>query len=207
MFTVGVVLMFISSDSVRQFVQSTPALVWGSFAGAILFMCVISCCTSFARTSPWNILLLIGETLTQSYLVGVFSSYYDTHDLIVAILLTVFIVVSLTMFSCQSRYDFNRAETYIFAGVLIAVGFGFMSIILCTAMTCNGVSLLFSLLWVIVFSMYLIYDTQRVINGTHPRRFANNEYVFAAISLYLDVISIFACFLNSSGGGSSNEGS
>ena len=43
----------------------------------------------------------------------------------------------------------------------------------------------------ILFSFYLVYDTQMMMGGDHKYSISPEEYVFAALALYLDIINIF----------------
>lgn len=42
----------------------------------------------------------------------------------------------------------------------------------------------------IIFSAYIIYDTNKLIN-----KYSYDEYIWAAVSLYLDVINLFLSLL------------
>merc|ERR1712227_881209 len=48
-----------------------------------------------------------------------------------------------------------------------------------------------SLLGVIVFTFYIIYDTPRRIGGKHKTQFSVDDYASAAFQLYLDIINVF----------------
>ena len=43
----------------------------------------------------------------------------------------------------------------------------------------------------IIFSLYIVYDTDNLI-----KRFDYDEYIWASISLYLDIINLFLSLLN-----------
>lgn len=45
------------------------------------------------------------------------------------------------------------------------------------------------------FQQYLVVDTQMIVGGTHSVRIDAEEYIFAALTLYLDVINIFLFIL------------
>ena len=55
-----------------------------------------------------------------------------------------------------------------------------------------------------VFSLYLIYDTQLMMIGKHKYSLSPEEYVFAALNLYLDVTQLFMYILMAVGGGRSD---
>lgn len=43
----------------------------------------------------------------------------------------------------------------------------------------------------LLFSFYLIYDTQLMMGGNHKYSISPEEYVFASLNIYLDIIMIF----------------
>jgi FtsH-binding integral membrane protein len=48
----------------------------------------------------------------------------------------------------------------------------------------------------LIFSMYIVYDTQLMMGGKHKYSISPEEYVFASLSLYLDVINLFLYILS-----------
>ena len=47
-----------------------------------------------------------------------------------------------------------------------------------------------------LFSFYIVYDTQLIVGGKHRKiMFHIDDYVLAAVSLYLDVINLFLMIL------------
>ena len=52
----------------------------------------------------------------------------------------------------------------------------------------------------LVFSLYLIFDTQLMLGGKHKYAVSPEEYIFAALNLYLDVINLFYMLLLIIGG-------
>lgn len=56
-------------------------------------------------------------------------------------------------------------------------------------------TLVYASLGALLFSLYLIYDTQLMLGGKHKYTISPEEYVFAALNLYLDIINIFIYIL------------
>lgn len=56
-------------------------------------------------------------------------------------------------------------------------------------------TLVYASLGALLFSVYLIYDTQLMLGGKHKYTISPEEYVFAALNLYLDIINIFVYIL------------
>ena len=46
-----------------------------------------------------------------------------------------------------------------------------------------------------VFSLFIVYDTQLILGGNHAQQFGIDEYVFAALNLYVDIIQLFLMLL------------
>ena len=56
----------------------------------------------------------------------------------------------------------------------------------------------------VVFSLYLVYDTQLMMGGKHKYSLSPEEYIFAALNIYLDVINLFMYILMIVGGSRSD---
>ena len=52
----------------------------------------------------------------------------------------------------------------------------------------------------VIFSLYIIYDTQIMLGGNHKYSLSPEEYIFAALNLYLDIINLFMYLLSIFGG-------
>lgn len=66
------------------------------------------------------------------------------------------------------------------------LGFG----IACIFITSPILQLIYSALATIMFSIYLIYDTQMVV-GKQDRAFSLDDAYLAALHLYMDVVQLF----------------
>lgn len=56
--------------------------------------------------------------------------------------------------------------------------------------------MVYSCLGALLFAFYLVYDTQLLIGGNHKLSISPEEYVFAALTLYLDIVNIFMYILS-----------
>ncbi|KAI0120662.1 inhibitor of apoptosis-promoting Bax1-domain-containing protein [Xylariales sp. AK1849] len=172
------------SDSYRTWIQSHPALVWISMFGAIAFMLL----TYWKRKSyPTNLLFLSGFTLLEAYTISVVVSFYQTKIVLEAVLLTGGIFIFLTLFACQTKYDFTSWMPYLFGGLWGLILFGFMSAFFPYSSTGE---LIYGGLAALIFSGYILVDTQLIIRHHHVE-----EEIAAAISLYLDILNLFLAIL------------
>ena len=44
-------------------------------------------------------------------------------------------------------------------------------------------------------SLYIVYDTQLMVGGSHKYSLSPEEYVFASLNLYLDIVNLFMYLL------------
>lgn len=47
----------------------------------------------------------------------------------------------------------------------------------------------------VLFGIYLVFDTQMMLGGKHKYAISPEEYIFAALNLYLDVVNLFLYIL------------
>ncbi|EAA35821.1 UPF0005-domain-containing protein [Neurospora crassa] len=172
------------SDGYRNWIQSHPAMIWVSFAGALVFMLL----TFWKRQSyPTNLLFLSGFTLLEAYTISVCVSFFDSTTVLLAVVITAGIFVFLTAFACQTKYDFTSWMPYLGGALwgLIITGFiyAFLPHTSTSELVYGGVAAL-------VFSGYILVDTQLVMRKYHVE-----EEIAAAISLYLDILNLFLAIL------------
>ncbi|KAI5860636.1 transmembrane BAX inhibitor motif-containing protein [Durotheca rogersii] len=177
----------------KIWIQSHPALVWLSLIGSLGFLLL----TYWKRKSyPTNLLFLSGFTLFEAYAISVVVSFFETRIVLNAVILTGGIFVFLTLFACQTKYDFTSWMPYLFGALWGLLLFGFMMIFFQNSSTGE---LIYGGLSALIFSAYILVDTQLVIRKHHVE-----EEIAAAISLYLDIINLFLAILRILNSQSSN---
>jgi FtsH-binding integral membrane protein len=182
--TAGVSALTFFSEGYKAWIQSHPALVWVSLIGAMVFMGL----TFWKRKSyPTNLLFLSLFTLAEAYTVSVIVSFYKTSIVLNAVFLTTGIFIFLTLFACQTKYDFTSWMPYLFGALWGVFLFGFMAMFFSYSST---VELIYGGVCALLFSGYILVDTQMVLRKHHVE-----EEIAAAISLYLDIINLFLAIL------------
>lgn len=192
--TLAIVSLFIFCDPVRNYIQSNPGWYWASYAVFFVTYLTLSCCSTPRRLFPWNLILLGIFTLSLAYMTGMLSSYYNTKSVIMCLGITAVVCLTVTVFSFQTKIDVTSYQ-----GVLL---------VFCMVMFISGLVLAFVLpygclpwmhavygaLGAILFTMFLAFDTQ-LLMGNKRYSMSPEEYVFATLNIYLDVIYIFSFFL------------
>lgn len=172
------------SQGYKSWIQSNPWMMWVSLFGAIGFMLL----TFWKRKSyPTNLLFLSAFTALEAYSISVIVSFYDTKIVLLALVLTAGIFVALTLFACQSKYDFTNWMPYLFGALWIVILFGFVAAFFPYNST---MELVYGGAVALIFSGYILVDTQLIMRHYHVE-----EEIAAAISLYLDIINLFLAIL------------
>ncbi|CAB4009850.1 lifeguard 1-like [Paramuricea clavata] len=143
------------------------------------------------RKFPHNIILLGLFTLCEGFLLGAAASTYDADAVLIAAGITTAVVLAITLFSFQTKYDFTMMGGMLFVALIILILFGFLSIFFYSRI----LQLVYACLGALIFSMYLVYDTQIMMGGGKRYALSPEEYVFAALNLYLDIINLFIFIL------------
>ena len=172
------------STGYKQWIQTNQWLMWISLFGAIGFMLL----TYWKRKSyPTNLLFLSGFTFAEAYSISVVTSFYNARIVIEALIFTLAIFVALTLFACQSKYDFTSWMPYLFGSLWVVIIFGFMAAFFPYN---SKVELGYGIVVALLFSGYILVDTQLIMRHYHLE-----EEIAAAISLYLDIINLFLAIL------------
>lgn len=100
---------------------------------------------------------------------------------------------ALTVFAFQTKIDFTVMGGILMAACLILFIFG---IVLMFFTPSKPVRLIYAGFGTFLFSVYLIYDTQLMVGGSHKYSISPEEYVFAALNIYLDIVTIFIYILS-----------
>ena len=188
--TFGLVAVFTFSETVRNFVQSTPELLFSAIAVSFVALIAMACCSSVTRTYPYNYIALAIFTLCEGYLVGTIASFYKTDAVLIAVGGTVLITVGLTLFAWQTKIDFTAMSSAIF---VIALSFLFFGILV-AIMRSNILRLVYACVGVVIFGLFLVYDTQ-VSNHLYwgPLLGARHADAYAPRSISVPILSASAC--------------
>ena len=136
---------------------------------------------------------------------GIISSVYDTSAVLLAGMITIGVTISLICFALQTTYDFTGMGGYALCFLVVFVLAGFVRLFICKPGTCETFEVVYAAVGALLFSFLLVYDTQLIVGGDSKYQFQTDEYIFAAVSLYLDIINIFIFILQLVGGRRSNN--
>ncbi|KAM3181207.1 hypothetical protein ACTXT7_014820 [Hymenolepis weldensis] len=132
--------------------------------------------------NPINFILLFAFTIAESFLVGLAVVHYDKNMVLQAFFITLAVAVSLIIYSMQTKRDFSPWASCLGCCLLALLVGGISNVFF----GLPAIHLAISISGAILFSFFLIYDTQMMM-----QRYSPEEYIVAAITLYLDILNLF----------------
>lgn len=99
---------------------------------------------------------------------------------------TIAILLGCSGYAMTTKRDFSSLGGFLFGSLLAVIALGIMNVLF---MQLPVLSLIIACVCIVLFSVYLIYDVQKVVNG------GETNYVIATTAIYLDVINIFSSLL------------
>ncbi|KAK4054620.1 mitosis inhibitor protein kinase swe1 [Microbotryomycetes sp. JL221] len=164
--------------NVANWVQQNSGLLLIPMIGALVFMGL----AFWKRHShPLNLVFLAGFTACEALTLGSVVSLFDQTIVLQALVITTFVFLGLTLFTIQSKYDFDGMAPYLFGALMIFFFTGIVNLFIPFSRTTDAVV---AGLGVLLFSGLIIFDTHLVMRRLHV-----DDWVIGSISLYLDFAS------------------
>ncbi|KAK2402092.1 protein LIFEGUARD [Trifolium repens] len=116
----------------------------------------------------------------MAFPVGLTCAFVSGKVILESVILTAAVVFSLTLYTfwaVKRGHDFSFLGPFLF-GALIQFPLEKLS------------HMIYGCLASIIFCGYIVYDTNNLI-----KRFSYDQYIWAAVSLYLDIINLFLSLL------------
>ena len=171
----------ITNLTIKSFIQSHIDLV--PMVSIVTFMVLIWLHVE-RKNYPRNFYLLGAFTVLQSFSIAAICTLYDSWIVIKAAVLTTVVFGSLTMYTFNSKKDYSSWGAGLFSALWIMIVMSFMHVLFFREseiaeeiMASFGAGL---------FCLFIIFDTHMIMKRLSPE-----EYIVAAINLYLDIINLF----------------
>lgn len=185
--TFGFICVFKFHEPTKMWAVHNLWAFWVAFGILFITMLSMACCETVRRTAPTNFIFLGLFTLAQGFLLGMTTIRFSTDEVMLGVGLTAVICFSLTLFAFQTKWDFTVMGGVLFVGVILLLLLGIVGMF----WPGKTMSLIYGSIGALIFSVYLIYDTQLMMGGKHKYSISPEEYIFAALNLYLDIVNIF----------------
>eukprot|EP00931_Biecheleriopsis_adriatica_P028417 TRINITY_DN16946_c0_g1_i2.p1 TRINITY_DN16946_c0_g1~~TRINITY_DN16946_c0_g1_i2.p1 ORF type:complete len:186 (-),score=31.34 TRINITY_DN16946_c0_g1_i2:118-675(-) len=178
-----------SKEWIEEHVWMVKAAQWMSLAVIL----VLTCCRKAARAYPSNYIFLFMFTICEGLVVGFITARYQVHSVLFAAGLTIGLFTALTAYACLTKSDFTGLGPYLYLALLGLCLTGFVLLLFPDGLAHR----LYALIGAILFCFYIVFDTQLILGGNHKKhKFSVDDYVFAALSIYLDIVDLFLFILS-----------
>ena len=145
-----------------------------------------------ARVFPKNVLLTLLFTFVEGVFIAPFLAIAEQAapgTVSQAGLLTFAAFGGLTLYATVSRRDFSAWGSFFIIGLIVL----FIAMLINAFVASAAASLWISAVGVMVFAGLLVFDTWRI---TRSGQFGQDDYVIAAVQIYLDLLNMFLFILS-----------
>ena len=193
MITFGSVFLF-QLPPIKKYIFNNPHL-----ASNILIVCcftflafflILICNKNLARTVPYNYIYLFAITLCESLVCSIISSIYSFQIVATALALTIVSTLVITFYACTTKTNFS----YYRMGMFILFSQIFMIGLIAALFRLEALYTVYTFLMTIMVGFYLVYDTQLII-GKFGVAYSVDDYIFATLEIYMDIIRLFLLIL------------
>mmetsp|Transcript_18641 Transcript_18641/g.44663 ORF Transcript_18641/g.44663 Transcript_18641/m.44663 type:complete len:342 (-) Transcript_18641:353-1378(-) len=203
--TVGVIVGFIyisfqveggtpNAREVTAFGDYITSNTWLILVALIPLLVILCCLHSFKNVYPINFVGLGLFTLLQSTTLGIVCVlYYERgygEQILLAAGITLGIFLVLTAYTLQSKIDWSFCGAGLTAGLFVMIFWSWFTFWLLPSTSAFAWHRLISLFGALLFCGFIVYDTHMIM-----KHFGVDDYIIAAIELYLDVVNLFQYLL------------
>ena len=175
-------------------VQMNFSFMSGSpFLGFLIFMAVafgFFYVIERTKNSAIGVAVLLGFTffmgLMLSRMIGHILHFSNGASLIMtAFGGTAIVFATMASIATTSKRDFSGLSSWLFAGMIVILLAAVANIFLQMSI----LNVVISAIAVVIFSAYILFDVQRIING------GETNYISATLAIYLDLYNVFVNLL------------
>jgi len=169
------------------FLVKTPGLLLGISILPFILLCPLY---AYHQKHPVNLALLGLFTVVLSLTVGISCAYTKGRIVLEALILTAAVVFSLTgytFWASKKGKDFSFLGPILFSSLIVIILFSFIQVFFPLGSLSTTI---YGGLGALVFSGYIVYDTDNLI-----KRYTYDEYIWASVVLYLDILNLFLSLL------------
>ena len=152
----------------------------------ISFFITLICFRPFCKKVPHNYIILFLFTFSMSYILCFMCVIISEVAVLIASISTGVLVMGLAVFSACSQRDLTTKIALI---IYIPIA-GLLIIVFASAFPVYITQLFVSLIIVMIFGIYLMYDIQKLL-GRFDEAYTIDDYIIAALEIYVDVVFIF----------------
>ena len=188
--------MFLNLNTISKAATNVLVTLYAISIIALFTTTILICCC-FRRSFPANYICLGIFTLAESFLLFLFTSNFSPDTVIIALAMTAAMTIGITIYAMTTKTDFTYCGALLWMFSLGLIVFWILFFLMSPFRNGKGNKWLYigcCMAGIVIYSIYLVYDTQLMI-GKFDNEYSVDDYVFAAINIYLDIINLFIYIL------------
>ncbi|XP_078273762.1 protein lifeguard 1 [Rhinoraja longicauda] len=189
--TIAIICTFLYCEALNVWVTKSYWFAYALMPAIFILIITLSCCDGVRRKAPWNFVILLLFTILEGLMLGAVSVSFGADAVMWAVGATAFVSLGLTIFALQSKWDLTKGRGMLLVLLLVLLSFG----ILCAIIQSYWLQIVYASIGTLIFSVYLVIDIQLMLGGKHRYSLNPEEYIFAALNLYLDIVNLFLFIL------------
>lgn len=176
----------IFADPVKEFVKDSPWLIYSSWGVGMPLIIVGACFFDAIRQPPGNVFFFLAFTAAMPVMVASLVGFtqcelaFLTVGLAFALMAVMALIVTLLSVDVTSWVPLMVSSCLIVFGAAVGGAFYFGAVF----------SIVVAAAGAMTFSIYVVYDIQLLLGDT-KKYLSPKEYMIGALSIYLDITSIF----------------
>lgn len=169
---------------------STPALIFSTVMYISMLLLAICCCRGLLRKVPINFIFLFLWTMFLSHIISFLGLLYDMDTVVSAMGATALITLTVSLLVAFTNFDFSKLLPIM---AIVLLGWIFVNLI-ALIIGWRWDSVLKGVIGATIFTIYLAIDLKMMVGGGRFQ-YSEDEYVLAAINIFMDIINIFTYML------------
>jgi len=178
-------LLSMVNFTILQFMLD-PAIIILSTIGLLVIALMLCCSKDMRSAVPRNYCLLLIFTLFEGHLVSIVCNAYNPETVVLALVLTAGIFLVMTGYAMTAKKDYTLAWKLMLVLICASLLIGILKLFF----NSSALEILSCFLGIVIACFYILFDTQMLL-GNSSCKFDLDDYILAALNIYLDFVKLF----------------
>lgn len=186
-----VVCLGLLNSSFQEYLLKSNISYYTALFMAVFLLFLPLCYPNLFTSVPMNYIMITLFTLSYSWIIASITCVYNITSVVIALFLTLVSVITLTIYAWKTEKDFSVSGGTLFVCLVLLIFSSIISVFFYIPL----LILLIIFISLALASAYLIYDIQLLI-GKKRVKYSEDDYILAAIEIYVDIIQLFIQLLS-----------
>nr|CAD2190563.1 unnamed protein product [Meloidogyne enterolobii] len=187
-------------EPTMQFVRGNFVLYLLAYVTFLIVYFALVCCESVRRSFPTNIICLAILTVSIGFLNMEITAYHDFSSVFLCFMITAVACGGVSLFATVTDRDLTSCMGIMCMATFCLAMFGFIiALIGIFSWQISTLYVVYATIGAFLFLIWLAIDIQMIMGGK-KYELSPEEYIFAVLALFMDIVQIFWFILMIFGG-------